>query len=250
MEQSPPHLESRRVPAAAKESARLSATRLTLERRMRDLLGTEVAVTVTDNRRTMLSARRRGGVWRLRMHNMFLLAPPSVLAAVAEFVRERTSRASVEIDRYVASCEDLIRSRRTLGTVIRTQGRHHDLAAVLEHLNRELLGGRFQGQITWGRRGGKRRGPTKKTRSIRLGSYSARDRLIRIHPALDQRFVPYYVVAWVVYHEMLHQLVPAADQGGRRLVHTRRFRQLEELFPQYEQAKAWEQRNLPRLLVV
>ena len=246
MERPPPQLDLDRGPAAAKDSVRTSATRLALERRLQDLLGTEVALTVTDNRRTMLSARRRRGVWRLRMHNMFLLAPPAVLSAVATFVREGTNRASAEIDRYVASCQGLIGPRRSRAVVIRTQGRYHDLAEVLELLNRELLGGRFQGQITWGGR----RGGARPRRSIRLGSYSARDRLIRIHPALDQRFVPYYFVASVVYHEMLHQLVPVVDQGGRRQVHTARFRQLEELFPQHAQAKAWENRNLCRLLVV
>ena len=39
-------------------------------------------------------------------------------------------------------------------------------------------------------------------------------RAIRIHPALDREEVPVFYVEFVVFHEMLHQVVPPAERGG------------------------------------
>jgi len=127
----------------------------------------------------------------------------------------------------------------------KSRGRWHDLGAILGELNELLFERRFEGRICWGREGNRRR---RSRRTIRLGSYSFEERLIRIHPALDQAFVPKYFVEWVVYHEMLHQKVPTPTKNGRRLCHTREFRSLEACFPHHATAKAWEDANLQRLL--
>ena len=73
-----------------------------------------------------------------------------------------------------------------------------------------------------------------------LGSYSERSHTIRINPVLDKRTVPCYVVAYVVYHEMLHAAMGISRHGGRRIVHSREFRRKEKLFKEYEKAMAWE----------
>ena len=44
--------------------------------------------------------------------------------------------------------------------------------------------------------------------------------MIRIHPLLDRAFVPTWFLEYVVFHEMLHAMVPDRyDEQGRRLVH-------------------------------
>ena len=60
----------------------------------------------------------------------------------------------------------------------------------------------FAAAITWGARTGR----PKRRNSIKMGSYSVEDRLIRIHRSLDRVFVPRFFVAWIVFHEMLHQV--------------------------------------------
>src|SRR3712207_8543596 len=55
----------------------------------------------------------------------------------------------------------------------------------------------------------------KKRNTIKLGSYSAIERLIRIHPTLDAEWVPRYFVSYIVYHELLHHVVPALRSSGR-----------------------------------
>ena len=73
-------------------------------------------------------------------------------------------------------------------------------------------------------------------------------RIIRIHPTLDRQEVPEFYVAAVVFHEMLHQMVPAVEVNGRRVVHGREFRRRERAYPDHARAKAWEERNLSLLL--
>jgi len=55
-------------------------------------------------------------------------------------------------------------------------------------------------------------------------------------------------VAAVVFHEMLHQAVPARDGNGRRVVHGREFRARERAYPDHARALAWERRNIGLLL--
>jgi len=53
----------------------------------------------------------------------------------------------------------------------------------------------------------------------------------------------------VLYHEMLHSVVPdETDAAGRRRVHTEEFYRREKAFPRYRLARKWEDENLARFL--
>jgi predicted metal-dependent hydrolase len=84
--------------------------------------------------------------------------------------------------------------------------------------------------------------------SIRLGSFSPRHRLIRVHPALDRPSTPVYVVRFVVFHEMLHGAIGArlGDRAARR--HGPDFREAEKSHPDYVRAQAWIAQHLQSLL--
>lgn len=69
-----------------------------------------------------------------------------------------------------------------------------------------------------------------------------------MHPSLDQSFVPEFYVAWVIFHEMLHEAYGVEEVNGRRHVHPPEFVALEQTYPNYERARAWEKRHLSRLL--
>jgi hypothetical protein len=210
--------------------------------RLASLIHKPVELRLTDNRRTMISWAASAGVVRLRLHHMFARAPEPVVEALAGTLSGRSRAAGHVLDAYIRSNSGAVRRARRAPRP-RSAGRCHDLAAILADVNAAHLGGAFDGLVGWGRATGSRR-----RRSIRLGSYSHVDRLIRIHPALDQPFVPRYVVEWVVYHEMLHQLVPCPRSGRRRRCHSSEFRAREAAFPDHARAAAWEKANLPRLL--
>ena len=226
----------RKVAAAAKLADQLS-----------DLVGERVRLVVHDNRSTMVSFRRVSGMLHYRVHHMFLDAPREVVHALAVFagpgrgMAARRRDAGGRIDAYVREHRARIGEPRPAR--IEPRGRIHDLGAIFRRLNEEHFGGAVEARITWGpNRGGPRR------RTIKTGVYVQDARLIRIHPALDRPEVPELYVAAVVFHEMLHQVVPAVERNGRRVVHGAEFRRRERAYPDHARARAWEEAHLDLLL--
>jgi len=125
------------------------------------------------------------------------------------------------------------------------EGRYFDLKAVCRKVNERYFGSRLRGYtIVWGRR---RKQPPRSY--FVFGSIQEDDRIIRIHPLLDQRFVPGWFLEYVVYHEMLHAFVPDEfGPRGRRIVHTAQFKEREKKFRYYRRARLWETENLARFL--
>src|SRR5687767_3422361 len=93
------------------------------------------------------------------------------------------------------------------------KGRFFDLRKIFKKLNARYFNNRLRGYtITWGRR---RKQPPKEY--FVFGTIQEEDRLIRIHPLLDRSWVPPWFLEYVVYHEMLHAVVPDQfDDSGRR----------------------------------
>jgi predicted metal-dependent hydrolase len=61
--------------------------------------------------------------------------------------------------------------------------------------------------------------------------------------------VPLWFLRYVLYHEMLHSVVPdEIGPDGRRRIHTERFYRREREFPGYRRARRWEEENLARFL--
>ena len=60
--------------------------------------------------------------------------------------------------------------------------------------------------------------------------------------------MPHYFVEYVVFHEMLHHMMPMPVRDGRRELHTPEFRQGEQRFRNYARAIEWERQHLGRLL--
>ena len=237
-----------RAPAAEPQRL-LRGWRSVLERRLRARLRAGVSVEVHDNTHTMVTFERVHRGWRLRVHHMFLAAPDEVVTALAEFVRSADSGSSVVLDRFIERNKAFIRrvSLAELRSRLRIEpvGRHHDLSAIFQALNRRYFGGRIAATITFGPAPLSRR-PRK---SIKMGSYSADSRVIRIHPALDQSKVPGYFVEWIVFHEMLHHVYRARrGDDGRRCVHPPEFVEHERRFHDFRRAQAWENENLDLLL--
>jgi predicted metal-dependent hydrolase len=218
-----------------------AALRDELERRT----GLRIAMTVTDNTHNLLSVKPDGAPERVkvRLHHMFLAAEPGVVKALSEWIRRpRAKRSGEALDAFIRANRHLIRQkqprRRTIR--VRTRGRHFDLKRLYDEVNEAHFGGEIKAHITWGQMP-KRRG---RRRSIRFGSYSHELGLIRIHPLLDQEFVPEYFVRYIVYHEMLHaHLGVSESETGRRMVHTAEFRKMEEAYPDYDKALTWQNKS-------
>lgn len=241
--------------------------RQALERRLAQAYQRPVLLSVTDNARRMISCSRRDGILTARIHHMFLDAAPEVQDALVRYVVNSERDASLLVGKFIDDNGHRIRASRPLTCKIQTQGDHHDLLSLFHKINDRYFLGQVDALITWGRRvrrrsrsqaqGGRASGaagrsarvePPDARRAIKLGTYSATERLIRIHPVLDKPWVPRYFVSFVIYHEMLHHVMPASVVGGRRLLHPPVFQARERVFRDFERAIAWERRHLHRLL--
>lgn len=130
---------------------------------------------------------------------------------------------------------------------LRTRGVHHDLRALFDAVNARHFGGSVDAALGWGRPAPRVRG-RRRPRSISLGTYDYELKLVRVHPALDQEFVPRFYVEYILFHEMLHHVMPAPVIDGRRRLHSPAFRARERAYPDYARTVEWEQRCLRRLL--
>jgi hypothetical protein len=211
--------------------------------------GVALQLRITNNVSTLISLRPApGGVMKLSLHHMFLDAPPEVRKALAAWVRRPRARKPGDVlDDFIRAQAHLVqRPTKPRQQRLITQGKHHDLQALFDRVNAEEFGGAMTAAITWGRMP-----PPRKRRSIRFGSYSPAENLIRMHPLLDQEFVPRFFVEYIVFHEMLHEFFGIEETAsGRRSIHPKVFRDRERHYKLYDLATAWlkQPQNLRKLL--
>lgn len=215
-----------------------------LAKRLEKLCGIPLDVQFHRNRWTYVSCEdnRRSRRLRVRLHECFLDAPENVTEALAVMFRDngkaarRTIREFVNEQSRIWDSDEPVR-RRTIQTV----GKVYDLTPIFEEINQHYFDGQCKARITWG----KRLPVRYRQRQITFGSYEDGANLIRINPILDRKRVPKYFLRFIVYHEMLHAVVPSPlSPKGKRLYHSRLFRQRERLFEDYGRARAWERRFL------
>lgn len=210
-------------------------------------------VVINANRRISVSIeepKRRSA--RLRIH-WLLIDDPRLPATIAKTLNEGrfppTMRAIVENIRDRARPDH---SYGTKGQKPRPRGQWIHLRRVLESVSRHLPDGGSIDELTigWGKRSNKTR---RRQRSIKLGSMVERERLIRVHPVLDDPWVPVFVIEYVVFHELCHYLAPPLSPSEARVrqehrIHHRRFRELEDHYPDKAVAEAWIDEHLNILL--
>jgi hypothetical protein len=176
---------------------------------------------------------------------MFIDADDEVLRSLASFITGRNRKVPPVLRDFVDSNSDKIRNAPPKGrqTTLRHKGRHFNIKQLFDQLNREYFSNKIDCQITWG---ANRR--VKNQNSIKLASYSDITKTIRINRALDKSYVPNYVVKGIIYHEMLHHYLGVELLNGRKMAHSKTFRQHESRYKHCQKLQDWKEKNLNRLL--
>lgn len=203
----------------------------------------------SSGRRPSSTARAATSGLEVRMHAMFDGAPPHVHDAVVRWIRSgrRAPRACELLDRWIL--ESLERLPRTRELALDTRGDAHDLAALATEIFTGELAAEFvdearRPRVTWGRKG-----QSRTRHSLRLGSFDAEDAIVRIHPVLDQPAVPVWFVRYVLFHELLHAVLPPRrGRGSRWIHHGAEFRRRERDYADFARAIAWEDAHMPALI--
>jgi hypothetical protein len=199
--------------------------------------GMDLTVHINENRSTMINLRREGrGKAFVSIHKMFLSAPQRILDALVQYIKGKSSVVKKEINSFIYEHYTRLDYSQELDhSKLLTKGQAYDLQEIYRFINKSYFGDKLNLNVTWYGRSNLR-----SRHHATFGLYIDPLRLVKIHRRLDHARVPHYVVAFVVYHEMLHHVCPAkVDENGRNKIHTEEFRRREQEFLYYEQAKAW-----------
>ena len=149
---------------------------------------------------------------RLSVHKMFLEAPDPVISAIVHYVRGTRKEGSV-LRAYIhdhfakVNYTHLVQEQKLVHA-----GNLYHLKELYTAVNKKYFDGELDLAITWYGRPSRQKWRTR----ITYGQYLSGLRLIKIHCMLDDLFFPEFFVAFVVYHEMLHSVVPGSlDRRGR-----------------------------------
>lgn len=216
-----------------------------------DRLGAPATVRFSRARTAPVRASREAdGTWNLRLHRFFATAPEGICEDLSAWLRSgrRARRACERLDEWIDQALAQLPPAIPRALSLSPLGTVHDLTPMAQALLRGPFDGEFcevpPPAVTWGRRGRSRAHHT-----LRLGTYVPSDHLVRVHPALDQTWVPAWFVNFILHHELLHA---ALDQGrtpaGQRIHHGPAFRAREGAHPDFARAVTWEKKNLGRLI--
>ncbi len=182
--------------------------------------------------------RLREDTAHVRLSDVLRRAPRDVVEAAAALLlarlyRKRPPRGLVETYRQFSFARAtrrqllLLRQTRARRMAHAPAGAHHDLAPLFELLNQRYFeGGLARPRLGWSVRAWR----------SQLGCFDPALCQIVLNRQLDRPEVPEYVVAYVLYHEMLHQKHPIRFARCRRESHSREFRREEKHFADYHRA--------------
>ncbi len=180
----------------------------------------------------------------IRVSDILRGAPEEVLQAlilvlIARALRRKPRKEALRLyNEYihrpqVEACHAKARKKRRRKLLTDPKGKHHDLNESFQRINRRYFGGSLEKPIlSWS--------PTASRRQ--LGYHDSHLNVIVISRWLDRKTVPVFFVDFIMYHELLHIVVPAEFRNGKRIVHTREFKALEKRFDHYEDAVEWLRR--------
>ena len=223
---------------------------------------TRAALSVTVNPRL-----RRG--WNVRVNRFTgkrTLTVPGALAQAPEDIKRAliewamlplsrirrdgpTRRRRRELERIAreflqTSASSAYRSRRVDADAVAraARGATCNLREVFDELNWRFFDGKLDSMIRWGTPGS-----VMSYQTFRADGQGNRRSLITIGAVYDVPGVPPEALRGVVYHEMLHILVPPKRVGGRNRIHGPEFKAGERASPYFAAWRKWEKTELPAL---
>lgn len=214
---------------------------------LKNLLPEPAEIVLTRNRSSLIWMQTMDHGGRVaRVQHCFRAADQKTIKALARFLVRPDKRNRERIDAFLREHAELVeamgREPQAPPSPV-PRGQHHDLNKAMRKVMRDY-GLKVPGLgITWSSRG-----PRRRRRSIKFGSFCKDSRMIRVHPDLDSPRVPDYFIEYIVYHEILHALFPPSDEDGRREVHGPEFKRFERKFERFEEALRFETEFVEKML--
>jgi hypothetical protein len=199
----------------------------------------EVAVFWRRSANAHSSARLSRGLLTIRLPDLLDGAPPEILEALAMILLHKLHRRRVPeehrllYNRWLHRQEVMGRLqelRRAHGfkQIRPARGEFFDLDAMFDDLNARYFQGSLEKPVLgWSAR------PSR----THHGHYDSAHNAVIVSKSLDRQETPRLVVEYILFHELLHIVHPVEFRGGKRLVHTKAFKQDEKRFENLREAR-------------
>lgn len=183
--------------------------------------------------------RKRGSIIFIRISDMLSKAPKEVVGALgiilfSKLERRKPPKKEERIYKdYVNSKEmqkllQKLRKKRGKKQIVGFRGDFYDLKESYDRVNDIYFNGKLERpNLTWSRRRTK----------VRFGHHDRTFNTIVISCTLDDGRLPRYLLDYVMYHEMLHMKHGLNYRNGRRIAHSRAFKDDEKRFEKHDLAK-------------
>jgi hypothetical protein len=183
--------------------------------------------------------RHKESKWVLRISDHCQGAPRAVLEAITIILGCKVLRRPPPTEAVRAykrfredpAVQEAVQERQRLRgrkRISSLDGSCHSLSQIYLEVNNLYFNGQIEiRKLGWG--------PKRSWR--RLGHYDPIHHTITVSPVLDSPRVPRFVIAFVLYHEMLHDLFSNEPSRGTKRHHPREFQQAEKAHPDYLRAK-------------
>jgi hypothetical protein len=180
------------------------------------------------------------GIAKVKFHQAFRGATENVFSQASHLmlIRRAADRRAfhrTDYDQFVrampSSAFEMPGARKTRRVSLAVPGVYRSLEESFARVNHEYFQSQLeQPELCWS--------PVRARRI--LGSYQERsDRLI-ISQVFDSPKVPIFVLDYLMYHELLHKFLGIGRRNdGKRCMHGKDFRELEQKFVRFDEAQAF-----------
>lgn len=123
-----------------------------------------------------------------------------------------------------------VRAQKSRKLLMGTEGKYFDLDKIFKQVNRVYFDNKLKKPVlSWS---------PKRSRRV-LGYHDSHLNLVVISRSLDQKSVPAKVLEYIMYHELLHIIIPSEMLNGRRIIHTQEFHTQERKFREFQEVCDW-----------
>ncbi len=206
---------------------------------IKQYLPTNCTIHIKSNNNNLIKIKKKLFMTEIIIHPVFLNADKNLIQDIVIFIKQDKSKNIKESKlRMSKFYEENYKSKKIK---IKNKYKHKDIQYLFQNILIKLNDlynniNFFELKITWGKNYKTRR------RSIRFGSFDKRHNLIRIHPALDNTYVPDFFISSIIYHEITHFIVYKLQK--KSMPHSKMFYNiLKKIDPDFETSRLWEKNN-------
>jgi hypothetical protein len=124
-----------------------------------------------------------------------------------------------------------------------TKGLVYDLKELFDTINQQYFRSKIESFIRWGTYASK-----TSYQTYFKDQHGNRHNLITIAGVYNHPKIPEFAIKGVIFHEMLHIVIPRYKKNGRNVIHSPEFKKAERMYPFRDKWYTWERENIYKII--